>query len=87
MLWALAALVLLTLVAAYCGLSIYVSKKRQATEQAEQGSSAGFLFDCLDADGSGTITREELRTGLAGVSSVDWQGELLYVYNIVLLGI
>eukprot|EP01048_Picozoa_sp_COSAG05_P007529 COSAG05_NODE_533_length_8896_cov_17.527404_5_plen_1339_part_00 len=62
--WALlAVLVVVVLVAMYFGLSVYMKRKRQKQEQ--QGGSAGLLFDCLDTDRSGNITRAELRTGLA----------------------
>ena len=58
----LAVLTLVAFVVAYCGLSKYLARKRA---KAELNASAGLLFDCLDCDRSGSISRDELRTGLA----------------------
>jgi len=59
----LVALALLALIAAYCGLSRFLLQKRKKREYEHE--SAGRLFDCLDTDNSGTISRDELRSGLA----------------------
>ena len=59
----LAVLALVAFVVAYCGLSKHLARKRAKSEKSN--ASAGLLFDCLDSDRSGSISREELRTGLA----------------------
>ena len=63
-LWAVLAFVIgLVAALAYYGTHKFLVKKRRKREQARVG--AGTMFDCMDSDSSGTITREELREGLS----------------------
>ena len=59
----LSVLTLVAFVIAFCGFSKHLARKRAKSELSN--GSAGLLFDCLDTDRSGSISREELRTGLA----------------------